>query len=122
MAEQKSPVYIGIPEHVQVRRDLLNSSKDLIGSLKAYEAIKEIRARRAELTFELHKIMDEISVLTKKTRMALPKTPSRISLEGKEEVIETEKPSKKAARKAGEDKLSALDSELSKIEARLNRL
>lgn len=120
MAEPKSPVYIGIPEHVGVRRDLLLSSKDLLGALKAYEAIKDIQARRTELTFELHKVMDEIAVLTKKTKMNLPKPPAKLVFAAKEET--EEKPARKGARKTNEDKLGMLDSELSKIEAKLKRL
>ena len=122
MAEPKSPVYIGIPEHVDIRRDLLLSSKDLLGALKAYETIKETRAKRAELTFELHKIMDELGVLTKKTRMSLPKPPARIAGSVRDSApSDDDKPSRKG--KSGNvDKLSALDSELSRIEAKLSRL
>lgn len=120
MADAKSPVYIGIPEHVDARRDLLMSSKDLLGSLKAYETVKEIRSKRAELTFELHRVMDEIAVLAKKTKMNLPKPPAKLAFPAREETDE-ERPTKRG-KKPNEDKLGMLDSEISKIEARLNRL
>ncbi len=124
MAEQKSPVYIGIPDHVEIRKDLLLNSRDILSSLKAYEAIKEIRAQRTELSFELHRVMDEISVLVKKTRINLPKQPQRAVIGGREGTDEeaTEESAGKKTRKASEDKLSALDSELGKVEARLKKL
>jgi len=123
MAEPRSPVYIGVPEHVDVRRDLLFSSRDLLSTLKAYETVKEIRTRRAELTFELHKVMDEIAVLVKKTRVNLPKTPTKLTIGQRGESTEDEdRPARKGVRKASDDKLGMLDSELSKIEAKLKRL
>ena len=122
--DQKSPVYIGIPDHIEIRKLLLLGSKDLLSSLKAYESIKEIKTQRAEATFELHRVMDEISVLVKKTRMNLPKPPQRIGIDGqvKEDAeADQDKPGKKP-KKANEDKLSAIDSELNKIESRLKKL
>ena len=120
MADTKSPVYIGIPSHVEIRRDLLLGSKELLGALKAYEAAKEARTRRVELTFELHKVMDEIGVLTKKIRLALPKPPAKLAFE-RAAPLEEEKPSKKS-KKAAADKLSNLDSELTRIEMKLKKL
>lgn len=123
MPDIKPPVYIGIPDHLDIRRDLLLCSKDIITSLKAYESAREDRLKRIELTFELHKIMDELGVLTKKTRLKLPRMPGRISIsqETSPKSEQTGSPIKKA-KKIESDKLGILDQEMTRIEAKLKRL
>jgi len=123
MPDIKPPVYIGIPDHLDIRRDLLLCSRDIISSLKAYEAAREDRLKRVELTFELHKVMDEISVLTKKTRLKLPRMPSRISMSTESSPkIEPQGTAVKKGKRAETDKLGILDQEMSRIEAKLKKL
>lgn len=124
MAELKTPVYIGVPDQGEIRRDLLLCSKDILFALKAYEAARDARARRVELTFDLHKVMDEIGVLTKKVRLKLPKMPGKITLGDMPQPREAEEKSasRGKSKKAGKDKLSVLDQEMTRVEARLKRL
>lgn len=123
MPDIKPPVYIGIPDHLEIRRDLLHCSKDIITSLKAYETARENRLQRIELTYELHKVMDEIAVLTKKTRLKLPKMAGRMSIvpESTPKPEQTGSPTKKA-KKVESDKLGILDQEMTRIEAKIKRL
>lgn len=124
MAELQTPVYIGIPEHVEIRRDLLLCSRDILFALKAYEAAREARARRIELIFDLHKVMDELGVLTKKIRLKMPRMPGKISLTQPMQLPEEKvrpTPGKKTPRKE-KDKLDILDQEMTRIEGKLKRL
>ena len=63
--------------------------------------------------------MDELGVLVKKTKMCMPKPPTKLNVASKD--VDEEKGSRKG-KNISVDKLGALDSELSKIEAKLKKL
>ena len=82
MAEE--PLYIGIQDPISLRKSLLLCSRDVISSLKNYEMYKGISAETTETVFELRKVMEELVVLNRKLRQALPKTRQIKPLEMKE--------------------------------------
>jgi predicted nucleic acid-binding Zn-ribbon protein len=72
MAEE--PLFAGITEPTELRREILNSSKMAIDSLKRFERISIIREQKAKFAAELTKVVREINTLNKKLIQGLPKT------------------------------------------------
>lgn len=107
--------YVGIPDNVEIRKELLTSSKNLLDGLKRYERYKNIKEQKVAYIVELKRVFDELLVLNRKLRTKLPKTvgtPPPAEL----------KTSKHKKPKAKKSHLDALEDELSKIEERLESL
>ncbi len=68
------PFYVGIRDPTAVRKELLMGARDALTSLKRYEVQREIRRAKVETLFELRTVMEELMVLNRKLRQALPKT------------------------------------------------
>lgn len=108
------PLYVGVPDPFSLRKGLLNSSKDILNSLKRYEKFELIRKEKNNHTFEIVKIMKEINSLVKKLKETMPRTTARLKEAEKvpvENKIITEK-----------TKLAALESELVKVEEKLRSM
>ena len=102
-------LFAGISEPTELRRELLNSTKMVIDSLKKFERISIIRNQKMQFLSELTKVMREINTLNKKLNQGLPKT--------------NVKP-KPAATKIIEEKtkLADLEDELARVEQKLQGL
>ena len=118
----KENFFVGIGNPVNVRRLLLNSSKDVLDALKDYENFGFLKEEKARYIIELKKVVDEVLVLNKKMRSHLPKTPLQAP------PVRTA-PSRSHDKKAPEPKISRvaskmdeLETELSKVESRLKAL
>ncbi|MBW2970182.1 hypothetical protein KY309_03180 [Candidatus Woesearchaeota archaeon] len=111
--------FVGIRDPVEIRKELLTSSKNLIDSLKRYEQYKDIKEEKLQRITELKRIFDEIMVLNKKLRNHMPKTPLRAPSTKTEK---TTKASKSKPTKFGKTKIDVLEQELAKIEERLGGL
>jgi len=99
--------YIGVKEPALLRKTILLSARDVISSLKNYEAYKDISREKTETVFELRKVGEELLVLNRKLRQAFPKTKL---------------PQKKAGKpleKKTISKLQDLEKALDKIEGKL---
>ncbi len=121
--KESQPFYVGISEPVEVRKQLLYSSKDLLSSLKAYERVKEIRAKKLETMYAYRRALEEVYTLCKKLRRVMPSAPmpkaSRvIETQREEPVMKTLAP---PAPKELET-LNHLESELDAIERKLSAL
>lgn len=118
--EEAEIYYIGIKDPVELRRNLLETSKHLIQFLKRQEEIKELRTGKAQLIIQLKEETEDITKLMMKLRRSLPKTKIRAAaLDEKKEPAE-----KTATVKSGKDatELDKLESELVEIENRLGTL
>ena len=107
MAEE--PLFAGISEPTELRRELLNSSKMAIDSLRRFERITIIRDQKAKFSAELTKVVREINTLNKKLIQRLPKTnvkPKPVSTK----IIEEK------------TKLADLEDELARVEQKLQGL
>jgi len=118
----KENFFVGLKNPVAIRRLLLNSSKDILDSLKDYDQFEELKAEKAKYIVELKHVIDEIIVLNKKLKGHLPKTP----LSGPAKRPSIKKGHKKAHSKKRKSsvasKVDILESELSKVEERLKSL
>jgi len=100
---------------------LLTSSKNLIDSLKRYEAYKDFKEEKLTHILELKRVFDELLVLNRKLRNHLPRIPIKVPPVTRE--MERERPTKmtKPMRMA-KNKVDILEEELAKIEERLGGL
>ena len=113
--------YVGIKEPVALRRELLLNSRGLIHSLKKYELFKELRKEKILYVYELRRVMEELSVLQRKLRRALPSSKLQ-GLEKKQELPKQKKELVQQEINAEKTRLELLESELDKIEERLEEL
>ncbi|VVB81635.1 Uncharacterised protein [uncultured archaeon] len=112
--------FVGIKDPIELRKELLTSSKNLIDSLRKFEQYTEIKQEKQANILELKRVFDELMVLNKKIRNHLPKTPLKAPPVIKE--VHEEKHAKGKPTKFAENKVDVLEQELAKIEERLGGL
>ena len=118
--------FVGIRDPIELRKELLTSSKNLIDSLRRYEAFKDIKEEKLQHVLELKHVFDELLVLNRKLRNNLPRIPIKTppALKELQQMREGPKPVKIAGKtaKIGKNKIDVLEEELAKIEERLGSL
>jgi hypothetical protein len=78
--------FIGVYEPLDVRRNILESSKQIIKSLECHEKIEKIRNEKIKRLKEMDSIMSELGMLSSKLKQRMPKANFRkANLEKKEE-------------------------------------
>ena len=70
--------YVHLSEPIEIRKSILEGSKQLVQLLQRYEKIKTMRVQKTEQISKLKKIFQEITVLMNKLKQELPKTKLRI--------------------------------------------
>lgn len=118
-----SDVFVGVADVVSLRRDILNSSKNVITSLRAYEKYKGLRREKLRRILELCHVLAEINGLNNKLMAALPKVGferpvesfvARVPLSAKEDRVFAPVETK--------SKIYLLEKELDAIESKLSSL
>ena len=130
--KEESVFYVGMKDPIEIRRSILESSKEALQYLQRAERFKEIRKEKAEQTAKLKEIMKEMNGLVRKLKMALPKTGLRGKVhkeapkkKKKAAPVKVEKkaPPKEEVEKPKEmTELEKLEAELGEIEGRLTKL
>ena len=110
--------FVGIRDPIELRKELLTSSKNLIDSLRRYEAYKDVKEEKLQNIMDLKRVFDELLVLNKKLRNKLPHIPVKATPTLTREMP----PSKGKPVKLSRDKIDVLEDELAKIEERLGSL
>lgn len=121
----KDKFFVGIKNAVNVRRLLLNSSKDVLDALKDFENFEALKQEKAKYIVELKKVIDEILVLNKKLKGHLPKTPLKTpagSGSGSRSHGKKKSSSKAKGMTRVASKMHELESELERVEKRLKTL
>jgi len=115
---EESQYFVEIKEPVDIRRNILSSSKQIIQILQRYERIKILRVKKIEKMAVLRALNKEINLLVAKLKKSFPIAEMRVKL-GKEE----KKPKKREEKEefAGDD-LRKLELELRMIENKIDRL
>ena len=114
--KEQNVYFVEVAGSTDIRRSLLESSKQLVQILKRYEILKGIRVEKVEQIAKLKKISKEINLLATRLRKEFPETKLRV------------KSSKHAPAPAAPvqtkdtSELQKLEGELSRIEGKLNRL
>ena len=120
-------LFAGIREPIEIRRNILESSKDVIESLKKFQRFESLRNARHKEAAHLRQTVVDLNRLLSRLRAKLPK--AKLKLEAVREVLKpkkieaplpqeqnTDAPKKQAS------EVDRLQSELDEIEAKLNEL
>jgi hypothetical protein len=107
--------YVSVPDHTQLRRFILECSKQILQSLQDYETVQSIREEKIKLILELRRLIKEIYSLNAKLAGVMPRAQLRASSEDKSEFDIL------APRKSKAD-LNSFEDELRRIEEKLNLL
>ncbi len=111
------PFFVGILEPVEVRKELLTSSRQLVNSLRKYEDYKHSRDEKLRYIIDLKRVFDELLVLNRKLRSRLPRTIGSPHISSRQKTHS--KPAQKTTPSA---KADLLERELSRIEERLGSI
>ena len=97
--------FVGIHEPSDIRRNVLESSKDVVNSMQTNEILKQIRKEKLLLFEKMRSVMNDLDLLVSKLNKKLPKTHLR-----KNVVIKTP-----AEIKELENRIRKIESEFNKI-------
>lgn len=101
MTAKDEPVYIGIENPTEVRRALLESSKNLIKILQNGERLRENKRRKQEMMLQLKETMREIAQLISQLKSQMPRVRiSSLPRKHAEKPIVRAKEADKAAKQA----------------------
>ena len=145
MQAKKKPevFYVGIKDPIELRRSLLESSKEIVQIMQDFERFKEMRQQKLQLKEQLKKNVTDLFSLVRDLKKALPKTELRIKLdrehhfakpEGESEEVMPNKKGKQKKTKAFAKKIAKMEpkeeavksrktlGELDKLEEELKRI
>src|SRR3989338_8695037 len=131
--------YVGVNDAINVRRAILESSRELVQSLQQYDRFTAVRREKKELTMQLKDIVNDCSRELGKLKKKLPSLKNfstikpkveKAKIPEKKEVKEIKAPkiSEKEAQpekrlgKHEMSELARLEKELNEIEARLGEM
>jgi len=106
--------FVGIYDPVDVRRNLLESSKEAVESLQSFTKLEDIRKKKIRHVREMKIIMEELDLLVGKLREKLPKSHLRNTLDI------SDKPKQGAVKFTSE--LERLESQLNELESELSAI
>jgi hypothetical protein len=125
MVEEKT-FYVGVGNRSEVRRELLQCSKSVVGLLKNYEKINSTREQKAEKIIELKNILNEIKQIDMVLRDKFPSERINAKKEKTARITERKIPVQKVVVKKTYPKpnneIKKLEEELSEIEERLSKM
>lgn len=88
--EKKEVFYVGVQDPVEVRRTVLETSKDMVEFLQKHEKLKAVRDEKTEAIRHLREDVRQLKTLINKLRRALPKTKLRVQIHKEHEVFTCE--------------------------------
>ncbi|MBN2422689.1 hypothetical protein JXB41_05650 [Candidatus Woesearchaeota archaeon] len=77
MAQDNDGFFVGVTNPLDVRRNVLESSREMIQTLQSYEKIKKIRESKVRRIQQLRTVIRELDLLFSKLKSSLPKTHLR---------------------------------------------
>lgn len=80
MEEQSEGFFVGINNPIDVRRNVLECSREMIKTLQAHEKLTVIREEKLKRVKQLKTVIRELDLLFSKLRNGLPKTHLRAGL------------------------------------------
>lgn len=72
--------FVGIYDPIDVRRNVLESSKEIVKSIQAFERVESIREEKLRYVRDMKKVMAELNLLVSKLAEKLPKAKLRKAL------------------------------------------
>ena len=118
--EEEKAFYIGVKNPENLRRNILESSRDIIGILKQHHKLKQLRDQKKDAAEKLNAEIKEIKSGLAKLKKAFPAVPVRdkpvdVSLESKAA------PSEPMTKKVMSE-VDKLEAELQQVESKLANL
>ena len=83
MVSEKDGFFVGVYDPIDVRRNLLENSKELIKSLQSFDTLLKIRHQKVRAYRETREVMNELDLLIAKLKSGLPKAHLRKAIEKK---------------------------------------
>ena len=128
--KDKDVFFVEVHDSPEVRRNLLESLKEIVENMQRFEKFKETRRDKIEHINKLSKIIKEINKLMPRLKNSLPEVKLRASKSDKPEqpkhiIKKKAEPSKEHIAVEKEkpiSELQKLESELSEIESKLSGL
>ena len=119
--EKEDGIFVGVKDPLRVRKDILESSRDVLDGLKSYESFKQVREEKRMLFEQLRSDARSISLLIGRLRGELPqlKVPSAKVEKAKEQpkqggvAVEKAKPATEVQRL--EEELAQLEEAVQKM-------
>ena len=126
----EEPLYVGVYDPINLRKDVLNSSKTVLSALQKYEKLISIKEEKAGLMVDLARTIRDIQSLNKRLRQMMPKTRVKpmVMKKGEEEEPKVVKkvgivPESAVERSIHEKtRLAELEDELASVEEKLGGL
>lgn len=124
------PIYIGLENPTEVRKGLLEASKEMIKILQTNETLREKREQKNQLKAELQETIKDIAHLMAQLRTELPRVklsslPKQTAIPKpalQKETKQTEPAPKPRPKPIHLTEAQRLEKELKEIEAKLNGL
>jgi hypothetical protein len=113
--------FVGVNNHLEVRRNILESSRDMIQTMQSYEKVKAIREAKLKRLRQLRTVVKELDLLMARLQEQLPKTNLRAAMvEPAPSAMKVHAKNKKDKREVNE--IERLESQLKEIEQELSRI
>jgi phenylalanyl-tRNA synthetase beta subunit len=118
--EEKDVFYVEVREPNEVRRNILESLKDIVESLKRFEKFKEVGKEKIHSVNKLRRDIKELNKLVSNLKNALPESKLReIKIKP---ILSKGKKSKKIKNKKEEVEVMKPKTELEKLESELGAI
>ena len=131
--EKKEVFFVGVKEPVEMRRNILEASREMVLLLQMYEKFKTVREEKRRNIDKLRGMIREIALLASRLKKHLPKTdlrampiqeivrkPKKVEYKTEESVREVKKEERVLSKELTE--IEKLEAELASIEMKLNNL
>lgn len=133
---KKEVLYVGVQTPIEMRRTILESTRDVVEMLQKFEKFRAVREEKIATVNQLKEEVKEITKLVNKLKNELPKVDVRVRLHKEQEMVEGEKKAAKQAMKPKKNvavkkeapktkelsDLEKLEAELSAIEGKLGKV
>jgi predicted nuclease with TOPRIM domain len=120
--KEESPLFVGITNGNDLRRSMLECSKDILESLKEHEQLKNIREEKVGLIQQLKGDVKDLSKLINSLKGYLPKVKDAGIKKVEVKKIVSEPKLIKVEKPKASSEVDKLEAELNDIEAKLNSL
>lgn len=123
MAEEEKNFFVGINNHSEIRRELLECSKGIVHVLKEYDKVNDLRTEKIKKVVELKSVLGEIKRLNLILKEKMPSEKIRAASLAKRKL----NPKKKVKRDIvyapqKDNEIRQLEDELNEIEQRLSKM
>lgn len=120
--KEENPLFVGITSGNELRKSMLECSKDILESLKEHEKLKSVKEEKMKLFNKLRGNIKDISRMVNSLRMSLPKVKEAEVKKPEAKGIKAEKPRIKIEKPREKTELEKLEDELGEIENKLNSM